>query len=90
MLSDAYTNVNNPDHENVARQVQETLNESMGEELKIDGKIGDNTIDALNSIPDEKIDDFMNDLKENRIEYLQELPDWDKYGDGWTERTNMY
>ena len=30
----------------------------------------------------------MQDLKENRIEYLQGLSDWDKYGKGWTSRTN--
>ena len=35
-------------------------------------------------------DDFMHDLKENRIEYLQGLSDWDKYGNGWTSRTNRY
>jgi hypothetical protein len=32
----------------------------------------------------------MQDLKENRIEYLQGLSDWDKYGNGWTSRTNRY
>ena len=62
----------------------------MGANLKTDGKIGDNTIDALNNIPDNKIDDFMQDLKENRIEYLQGLSDWGKYGNGWANRTNRY
>ena len=75
---------------NVGKIVQETLNDSMGANLKTDGKIGNNTIDALNNIPDNKIDDFMQDLKENRIEYLQGLSDWDKYGNGWTNRTNRY
>ncbi len=32
----------------------------------------------------------MDDLKESRLEYLQRLPDWEKYGDGWTNRTNRY
>ena len=32
----------------------------------------------------------MDDLTENRLEYLQRLPDWEKYGDGWTNRTNTY
>ena len=75
---------------NVGKIVQETLNDSMDANLKIDGKIGDKTIDALNNIPDDKVDDFMQDLKENRIEYLQSLSGWDKYGDGWTGRTNRY
>ena len=75
---------------NVGKIVQKTLNNSMGTKLKIDGKIGDNTIDALNNIPDNKIDDFMQDLKENRIAYLHSLPGWNKYGKGWTNRTNRY
>lgn len=75
---------------NVGKIVQETLNNSMGANLKTDGKIGDNTIDALNNIPGNKIDDFMQDLKENRIEYLRGLSDWNKYGNGWTNRTNRY
>jgi len=75
---------------NVGKIIQKTLNDSMDENLKIDGKIGDNTIDALNNIPDNKIDDFMQKLKENRIEYLRGLSGWDKYGKGWTNRTNRY
>ena len=75
---------------NVGKTIQETLNDSMDANLKIDGKIGDKTIDALNNIPDDKVDEFMQDLKENRIEYLQGLSGWDKYGDGWTSRTNRY
>ena len=75
---------------NVGKMVQETLNDSMGESLKVDGKIGNNTIGALNNIPENKVDKFMDDLKENRLEYLQRLPDWGKYGDGWANRTNRY
>ena len=44
---------------NVGKIVQETLNNSIGTNLKIDGKIGDKTINALNTIPDNKIDNFM-------------------------------
>lgn len=75
---------------NVGKIVQETLNESIGENLKVDGIIGNKTINALNSIPDNKIDDFMKDLKEKRIEYLRGLSGWTKYGKGWTNRTNRY
>ncbi len=75
---------------NVGKMVQKTLNDSMGESLKVDGKIGNNTIGALNNIPENKVDKFMDDLKENRLEYLQRLPDWKKYGDGWKNRTNTY
>ena len=75
---------------NVGKIVQKTLNNSMDANLKVDGKIGDNTIKALNNIPDDKVDNFMQDLKENRLEYLHGLSGWDKYGDGWTSRTNRY
>jgi hypothetical protein len=49
-----------------------------------------NTINALNDIPVYKVNDFMDDLKENRLEYLQRLPDWGKYGDGWANHTNTF
>ena len=75
---------------NVGKIVQETLNDSMDTNLKIDGKIGDKTIDALNNIPGDRVDDFMQDLKENRIKYLRGLFGWGKYGCGWTNRTNRY
>jgi len=75
---------------NVGKIVQKTLNASLGESLKIDGKIGNNTLNALNNIPDNKIDNFMQNLKENRIEYLQGLSGWKKYGRGWQNRTKKY
>ena len=75
---------------NVIKIVQKTLNNSMGGTLVVDGKMGKNTINALNNIPVYKVNDFMNTLKENRIEYLRGLSDWDKYGRGWTNRTNTY
>ena len=75
---------------NVIKMVQKTLNDSMGKILVVDGKMGKNTINALNDIPVYKVNDFMNTLKENRIEYLRTLSDWDKYGRGWTNRTNRY
>ncbi len=76
--------------DNVGKIVQKTLNNSMNTNLTIDGKIGTKTINALNNIPDDNIDDFMQDLKRNRIKYLQRLSGWDKYGKGWTNRTNRY
>ena len=75
---------------NVMKTVQETLNDVMDSGLTVDGRIGPNTLAALNNIPDDKIDDFMDKLKENRLEYLQGLDTWDKYGRGWTNRTNRY
>jgi len=75
---------------NVGKIVQKTLNDLIGANLKPDGKIGDKTIKALNNIPNDKVNNFMQDLKINRIKYLQGLPGWNKYGRGWTNRTNRY
>ena len=75
---------------NVGKIVQKTLNESIGEDLKVDGIIGNKTINALNNIPENKVDDFMKVLKKFRIEYLRGLSGWVKYGKGWMMRTNRY
>jgi len=75
---------------NVGKIVQNTLNESQNSGLKTDGVVGNKTIDALNNIPESGIERFMNSLKENRLNYLQNLPDWEKYKKGWTNRTNRY
>jgi len=77
-------------YNNVGKIVQKTLNDSMGENLVVDGKIGYFTIKALNDISGNKIDDFMQSLKENRIDFLRGLPGWNKYGKGWINRTNRY
>jgi hypothetical protein len=75
---------------NVVKIVQKTLNESMGENLTIDGKFGDNTINVLNNISSNEIGIFMQNLKNNRIGYLRGLSGWEKYGKGWANRTNRY
>lgn len=75
---------------NVVKLVQKTLNMSMDKNLAIDGKIGNNTIRALNSITPDKIDDFMINLIQNRIAYLRGLSGWNKYGLGWSNRTAKY
>lgn len=70
--------------------VQETINEATNDKVSVDGIIGDETLKVLNNIPDDKVDDFMDALKEKRLEYLQGLDTWDEYGRGWTKRTNKY
>lgn len=75
---------------NVIKIVQKTLNNSTGKNLVLDGKMGHNTIKALNEIPAYKTNDFIDTLKGNRIEYLRGLAAWGKYGRGWTNRTNGY
>ena len=75
---------------NVIKIVQKTLNNSTGKNLVLDGKMGHNTIKALNEIPAYKTNDFIDTLKGNRIEYLRGLVAWGKYGRGWTNRINGY
>lgn len=75
---------------NVMKMVQETINEATDNKVSVDGIIGDETINALNNITDDNVDDFMDTLKANRLEYLQGLDTWDKYGNGWSARTNRY
>ena len=77
-------------YSNVGRTVQNTINETQGTNLAIDGDIGTQTIQALNNIPENQVNRFMEVLIENRIEYLKGLADWDRYGRGWAARTNRY
>lgn len=72
------------------RVVQRALNDFSDAKLAVDGKIGQKTVDALNSIPKGKIPDFMEKLKEKRIEYLQQTTNWSTAKGGWTKRTNNY
>lgn len=77
-------------YSNVGRTVQNTINETQGTNLAIDGNIGEQTIQALNNIPANQVDRFMEVLIENRIEYLKGLAGWDRYGRGWEARTKRY
>ena len=77
-------------YSNVGKIVQNTLNETQGTKLAVDGIIGRQTIQALNNIPANQVNKFMETLIDNRIEYLRGLSDWNKYGRGWTARTNRY
>ena len=96
-------NINNPriahaifdmgvmsNYSNVGRMVQNTINETQGITLAVDGDIGKQTIQALNNIPANQVDRFMEVLIENRIEYLKGLAGWDRYGRGWEARTKRY
>lgn len=72
------------------RVVQRALNEFSDARLAVDGKIGPKTIGALNSIPANKVSDFMETLKAARFEYLQKTDNWPTAKNGWTKRTNKY
>ena len=73
-----------------ARVVQRALNDFSDAGLAVDGKIGPKTVEALNSIPANKVSDFMENLKAERLEYLQQTKNWSTAKGGWTKRTNNY
>lgn len=70
--------------------VQKSLNTYSDARLKVDGVIGTNTIKALNAIPENKVDDFMRVLKEERMENLKNMRNWPTAKGGWTKRTMAY
>ncbi len=70
--------------------VQRALNDFSDASLAVDGAIGLKTIDALNSIPANKVSDFMETLKAERLKYLKKTPNWPTAKTGWTKRTNKY
>lgn len=71
----------------MVRELQTYLN-SKGAKLVIDGKIGNNTINALNKIVNTKQEEeaLVKKLTQHRLEYLRSLSDWNKYAKGWTSR----
>lgn len=72
------------------RVVQRALNEYSNINLIVDGIIGSKTISALNSIPSNKIDDFMQILIEQRMNNLRGMANWPTSKNGWTKRTKAY
>lgn len=70
--------------------VQKALNSFSDAGLDIDGVIGKETIQAINAIPDTKIEEFMSTIKSERINYLKNTRNWETAKTGWTKRTNAY
>ncbi len=61
-----------------------------GAAVTIDGIMGGQTIRALNNIPTNKIDLFMDALKSERMESLQRMTNWATSQNGWRRRTMSY
>ena len=74
----------------IPKVVQRAINSFSDANLKVDGVIGKETIKAINSIPDTKIEEFMSTIKSERIDYLQNTRNWETAKNGWTKRTNAY
>jgi len=74
----------------VGKTVQNSLNTYTNAELKVDGIMGSKTINAINSITNDKVASFMEILKAERMESLQKMSNWPTAKGGWTTRTMAY
>ena len=70
--------------------VQRALNSFLDANVRVDGIIGKETIKAINTIPNTKIQEFMSIIKFARINYLQNTKNWETAKNGWIKRTNSY
>ncbi len=61
-----------------------------GGNVVVDGILGKNTLAALNSIPADKIDNYMDALKDVRMNFLRQTQNWPTARGGWTTRTEKY
>mgnify|MGYP000824310843 CR=1 FL=1 len=63
---------------------------NMGKNIKVDGIVGSETINAVNSIENtEDINVLIDEIREERLKYLKNLPQHTKYS-GWITRTKRY
>ena len=70
--------------------MQNALNSSIDARLRVDGIMGNQTIKAINSIPENQVSSFMDTLKKERISSLQGMINWPTAQGGWTTRTMAY
>lgn len=68
--------------------VQRAVNKFAKATLTVDGVIGDKTICLLNQI--DEVDDFMQILKQERLNYLMKTKNWETAKNGWINRLNKY
>lgn len=72
------------------KTLQQTLNEVFWEMLPVTGYLGKQTIWVINSIPENRVDDFMMVLVKNRLQSLRKMTNWPTACVGWTVRTQAY
>lgn len=72
------------------RLTQEVLNTSFGEKLVVDGKFGNLTLAAVNRHSKTKTQEkrLFTALWNRRMRFLQSLPSFASFGNGWTNRMN--
>ena len=89
-IREAVFDMNVMGQHNAGKVVQRTLNEYSDTNLVVDGIIGSKTISELNSIPSNKINEFMKILIEQRMNNLRGMTNWPTSQNGWTKRTQAY
>ncbi len=89
-IRDAVFDMNVMGQYNAGKVVQRTLNEYSDTNLVVDGIIGSKTISELNSIPSNKINEFMKILIEQRMNNLRGMTNWSTSKNGWAKRTKAY
>lgn len=72
------------------KTLQCALNQFLSLNLAVDGIIGTQTIHAINSIPEQNTESFINVLKSERLNSLQKMINWPTAHRGWTRRTMSY
>jgi lysozyme family protein len=55
-----------------------------------EGLLGSKTVNAINSISDNKVPGFIEVLKIERLKGMREMKNWPTAKNGWTIRTNSY
>jgi lysozyme family protein len=73
-----------------SRQVQKWLN-SQGYKVGVDGKIGNQTVTAINQLIEDKGQRIaFESLDAHRRHFLSRLKDFDVFGQGWYNRLNDF
>ena len=75
-----------------SKVTRQTLNEfsCTNSKLKVNGEITSDIIKIINTIPENKVAEFMDILKEKRFNYLRSSKNWPTSKGGWTTRTMAY
>ena len=58
--------------------------------VTVDGAIGSETIESINSIPDNAVNEFMVALKTERIDYLKDTPNWETAKNGLNHQYQLF
>lgn len=75
-----------------SKVTRQTLNEFsyINSKLNVNGGITSDIIKIINTIPENKVTEFMDILKEKRFNYLRSSKNWPTSKGGWTTRTMAY